>query len=78
MMVLPGEVLRPENRAAGMGVFLTWYYAGRALLTPLAGILRDASGAPGAPLLFAGSLEIAAVVVLVLLRLFQGRSTARS
>jgi hypothetical protein len=44
MMVLPGEVLRPRNRATGMGVFYTWYYAGMALLTPAAGVLRDASG----------------------------------
>jgi MFS family permease len=63
MMVLPGEVLRPQNRAAGMGVFYTWYYAGMALLTPAAGILRDVSGAPGAPLLLAGALELAALAV---------------
>jgi MFS family permease len=73
MMVLPTEVLRPPNRAAGMGVFFTWYYAGMALLTPVGGILRDASGAPSAPLLFAGSLEFAAMAVLALLRLAQRR-----
>jgi len=73
MMVLPGEVLCPQNRAAGMGVFLTWYYAGMALLTPVAGILRDASGAAGAPLFFAGALELAALVVLILFRLLQYR-----
>jgi predicted MFS family arabinose efflux permease len=73
IMVLPGEVLRPQNRAAGMGIFFAWYYAGMALLTPVAGVLRDASGAPGAPLLFAGALELAAIVVLVLLRLGQQR-----
>jgi predicted MFS family arabinose efflux permease len=73
MMVLPGEVLRPQNRAAGMGIFYTWYYAGMALLTPAAGILRDASGAPGAPLLLAGALELAALAVLVVFRLCQRR-----
>jgi MFS family permease len=73
MMVLPAEVLRPPNRAAGMGVFFTWYYAGMALLTPIGGILRDATGAHGAPLLFAGSLEFAAMAVLALLRLSQHR-----
>ena len=73
MMVLPGEVLRPQNRAAGMGVFFTWYYAGMGLLTPVAGILRDATGAPGAPLLFAGGLELAALGVLILFRLSQHR-----
>lgn len=73
MMVLPSEVLHPQNRAAGMGVFYTWYYAGMALLTPTAGILRDASGLPGAPLLFAGAVVFAAFAVLVLFRLSQSR-----
>ena len=71
LMVLPGELLRPHVRAAGMGVFFTWYYAGVALLTPVAGILRDASEAPGAPLLFATALELLAIAVLVLLRRLQ-------
>lgn len=71
IMVLPAEVLRSPNRAAGMGVFFTWYYAGMALLTPVGGILRDASNSPSAPLLFAGSLEFAAMAVLALLRLAQ-------
>ena len=73
MMVLPGEVLRPHNRGPGMGVFFSWYYAGVAVLTPIAGILRDASDAPGAPLLFAAALELLAIAVLVLLRLLQRR-----
>jgi predicted MFS family arabinose efflux permease len=72
-MVLPAEVLRPSNRAAGMGVFFTWYYAGMALLTPVGGILRDASSAHGAPVLFAGGLELAAMAILALLRLSQRR-----
>jgi len=73
IMVLPGEVLRPQNRSAGMGVFFTWYYAGMALLTPVAGILRDATGEPSAPLVFAAVLEVAAIIVLVVLRLAQRR-----
>ncbi len=73
MMVLPAEMLPSHNRAAGMGVFFTWYYAGMALLTPVGGILRDASGAHGAPLLFAGGLQFAAMAVLALLRLSQRR-----
>jgi MFS family permease len=73
VMVLPAEVLRAQNRAAGMGIFFTWYYAGMALLTPVGGILRDASGAHGAPLRFAGGLVLAAMGVLALLRLLQRR-----
>jgi predicted MFS family arabinose efflux permease len=78
MMVLPGEVLRPHNRSAGMGVFYTWYYVGMALLVPVAGELRDASGSPGAPLWFAAALVIAAMAVLVLFRVLQRRALPRA
>jgi predicted MFS family arabinose efflux permease len=74
MMVLPGEVLRPQTRSAGMGVFYTWYYVGMALLVPAAGVLRDASGSAGAPLWFAGALVFVAMAVLLLFRLVQRRA----
>jgi MFS family permease len=73
MLVLPSEVLRSQSRGPGMGAFFTWYYVGMALLTPAAGFIRDLTGDPGAPLIFAGSLEIAAIGVLVLFRLVQRR-----
>ena len=75
MLVLPTEVLRPQSRAAGMGIFYTWYYVGMTLLTPAAGLARDLSGNPGAPLIFAGSLEIAAIAVLGIFRMLQHRWT---
>ena len=74
MMALPAQVLRPESRGPGMGVFFTWYYVGMALLTPAAGLVRDLTDQPGAPLMLAGSLEIAAIAVLGLVRVFQHRS----
>ena len=73
MLVLPVEVLRPQSRGPGMGVFYTWYYVGMALLTPVAGYVRDLTGDPAKPLTFAGCLEIAAIAVLVLLRLSEHR-----
>jgi predicted MFS family arabinose efflux permease len=73
MLVLPAEVLRPQSRGPGMGIFYTCYYVGMALLTPAAGFVRDLTGDPGAPLTFAGTLEIAAIAVLVLLRFLQRR-----
>jgi MFS family permease len=71
MLVLPVEVLRPQSRAPGMGTFYTWYYLVLALLTPVAGFVRDFTGDPGGPLTFAGLLEIAAIAALILLRLLQ-------
>jgi MFS family permease len=73
MLVLPTEVLRPQSRAPGMGIFYTWYYVGMALLTPAAGLARDLSGDPGAPLIFAGSLEIAAIAVVGIFRVLQNK-----
>jgi MFS family permease len=73
MLVLPAEVLRPQNRGPGMGIFFTWYYVGMALLTPAAGFVRDLTGDPGMPLIFAGCLEIATIAVLFILRLLQHR-----
>jgi MFS family permease len=71
IVALPAEVLRPQSRGPGMGVFFTWYYVGMALLTPVAGLVRDLASDPGAPLMFAGALEIAAIAALGLLRWFQ-------
>ena len=73
MLVLPVEVLGPQSRGPGMGVFYTWYYVGMALLTPVAGYVRDLTGDPAKPLTFAGCLEIAAIAVLILLRLSERR-----
>ena len=45
IMAFPAEVLRPENRAAGLGVFFTWYYAGMAAGPPIAAEAPPRSGA---------------------------------
>jgi predicted MFS family arabinose efflux permease len=73
MLMLPTEVLSSQSRSPGMGIFYTWYYVGMALLTPLAGLVRDFTGNAGAPLTFAGFLEIAAIAVLLLVLLLEHR-----
>ena len=63
-----------RNRASGMGVYYACYYGAMALLTPLAGLLRDATGNAAAPLFFAAGLMGASAGVLLAFRALQRRA----
>jgi MFS family permease len=65
---LPAEILKPENRGPGLGLFITWYYCAMAVLPPIAGWSRDISGDAGAPLYFGGFVILASLPFLGLLR----------
>jgi MFS family permease len=67
-VALPTQVLRPEQRAPGMGVFYTFYYLGCALFPAVAGALYDAAATAAAPLWLAAAAAIACVPTLALLR----------
>lgn len=71
IMGLPGAALRPQNRAAGMGVYYAAYYAAMAGLVPVAGAIRDATQSASAPLYFAAGMMLAAAVSLAGFRLVQ-------
>ena len=73
IMSLPAEVLRSENRAAGLGVFFTWYYAGMAVGPALAGWGRDVTASAATPVLIGGAFFAAGVLVLGLFRALQSR-----
>jgi predicted MFS family arabinose efflux permease len=77
IVALPVVHLTTENRAAGMGIFFSYYYLGIGLFAPLAGWLRDVTGYPGAPLMFAGALFGGALLFLGLLRNAELRIRAR-
>jgi len=68
IMALPAGVLRAESRAAGMGVFYSWYYAGMAILPALAGKTRDLAGTPAAPILFSAAMMVVGLVCLAAFR----------
>jgi predicted MFS family arabinose efflux permease len=70
---LPAEILRPNNRASGFGIYYIWYYAGSALLPPLGGLLKDASGTATSTMLFSASMMFASLCLLGLLRWQQAR-----
>jgi predicted MFS family arabinose efflux permease len=65
IMALPSEILRPRNRAVGMGIFYTVYYVGMGICPAIAGLLRDWTGDPAAPLFFAAVTILLALAGLV-------------
>jgi MFS family permease len=64
-MALPGEVLRPETRGAGFGLFFTTNYAAFSILPAVAGVLVDLTGSTTAPLWFDAAI-FGAFIPLVL------------
>jgi predicted MFS family arabinose efflux permease len=66
IMALPAQVLRPESRAGGMGVYFTCYYVAMALLPGAAGLARDLSGSAAAPALFAAAMMLFCIMGLLL------------
>jgi predicted MFS family arabinose efflux permease len=71
IMALPAQALKPENRAAGMGVYYTFYYAVMALFPALAGKARDLSGSVAAGAWSCAVMMMLALIGLGLFRLRQ-------
>jgi predicted MFS family arabinose efflux permease len=70
---LPAEVLRPENRAPGLGIYFVWYFVGSALIPVLGGWAKDLTGTAVYSLLMGTAMYAACIVLLGLLRLEQRR-----
>lgn len=71
IFALPVHVLKKTNRAIGMGIFLSYYYLGIGVFPTIAGYLRDQSGDPATPIIFAAWLLIAALLMLILFWRFE-------
>lgn len=70
IMALPVAAVRPETRAVSLGIYWTCYYLGMTLAPPVAGLAREAAGAPDAPLLLAAaSLGLSALALAAYRRL---------
>jgi predicted MFS family arabinose efflux permease len=63
IVALPAEVLRPQTRNLGTGIFYTFSYAGQGGLPALAGVLADATQSAAAPLWF-GALQMLSLLLL--------------
>jgi len=74
IMAAATHVLRPENRSAGIGIFIAWYYLGVTALPFVAGAVRDISGNAAGSLVFGGITLILCVVVLLVFAASQERA----
>lgn len=73
IVALAAEVLRPEARSTGMGIYYTILYAGLALGPVLAGFASDATGSPAAPIYLVAGLAALTVLALGVFRGLQAR-----
>jgi MFS family permease len=73
IMALPNQVLSPQSRSTGFGVFYMVFYGIVAALVPVAGWLRDFTGEETASLQFGGVLMILTVAALIVFRILQQR-----
>ncbi len=70
--LVPGSV-PPAQLAAALGLFYAAFYLGMAAMQPLAGLLRDVTGSPAAPLFFAAATMVLTVVALGAFRWIERR-----
>ena len=73
MVALASEVLRPQTRSTGMGIYYTLLYVGVALGPMLAGFVSDVSGDPAAPVYLIGVLALFTALALGLFRGLRAR-----
>lgn len=71
IMALPSEVLRPENRSVGIGLFFTVYFVGMALMPLISGTIQDASESAATAIWFGGALWLMIIVTLLIFRLLK-------
>ena len=78
IVALASEVLRPQVRSTGMGIFYTVLYAGLGLGPVLAGFVSDVTGNPAAPVYLIAVLAVLTVLALALFRALQVRGFPRA
>ncbi len=73
VMALPGEVLSPESRATGLGLYYTIYYTGTGILPAIAGWIQDATASTAMVIWFSAACLTLAPFSLLALRVLQRR-----
>ena len=73
VMALPGEVLSPESRATGLGLYYTLYYIGTGILPVIAGWIQDTMGSASFVIWFSAACLSLAPLSLLVFRILQSR-----
>ncbi len=73
VMALPGEVLSPESRATGLGLYYTMYYIGTGVLPAIAGWIQDTTGSAASVIWFSAVCLAIAPFSLLAFRMLQYR-----
>ena len=73
IMALPGEVLSPESRATGLGLYYTMYYIGTGILPVIAGWIQDAMDSAALVIWFSAACLAIAPFSLLSVRVLQIR-----
>ena len=73
IMALPGEVLSPESRATGLGLYYTIYYTGTGILPVIAGWIQDIMGSASFVIWFSAACLALAPLSLLFFRILQSQ-----
>jgi predicted MFS family arabinose efflux permease len=74
---LPAQVLTPDTRGPGFGIYYLWYFGGMPVLIALAGLLRDRTGSAKASLDLAVVMLVCCLLLLGAFRLTRARQRRR-
>jgi len=76
LVSLPGEILRAESRATGMGVFYTGFYIGMAIAPPVAGAIALHTASSAAPIWMSVACVAVCAVTFAMTRWLQKSAVA--
>ena len=73
IMALVPSMVPPQARSTAMGIFYTGFYALQAAITPLAGLTRDLTHNPAAPIFFGAGALFSCIMALAFFHALERR-----